>query len=183
MVEEVGSERSAEDLVGALDGGPVVGRVLPVGLDVERGHVRLQALERRLLAARQRLRVPARRAQAELRVQHRRLEQVEARRQPVRAVLALQHHHRQRREGQARDHHARERARLLLRARREVEVAVALAGRRGCGIGCHIGAHRAAARRRARAGQFAFVVAVVRVRTPCVYSAGDAWVYSCVLEQ
>ena len=74
-------------------------------------------------------------------------------------------------------------ARLLLRARREVEVAVALAGRRGCGVGCHIGAHRAAARRRARAGQFAFVVAVVRVRTPCVYSAGDAWVYSCVLEQ
>jgi hypothetical protein len=116
VVEEVRAERGAEDLVGALDWGPVVRRVFPVGLDVERGHVRLQPLERRLLAARELLRLLALRPQPELPVRHRRLEKVEARREPVRAVLPLQHHHRQRRERQARDDHARERVQLVLRA-------------------------------------------------------------------
>jgi hypothetical protein len=116
VVEEVRAERGAEDLVGALDVGPVVGRVLPVGLFVERGHVRLQPLERRLLAARELLRLLALRPQPELPVRHRRLQKVEARREPVRAVLPLQHHHRERRERQARHHHARERVQLVLRA-------------------------------------------------------------------
>lgn len=120
VLEEVGAEGRAEDVVGLVHRAPVVRRVLrllPVRPDVQRGHVLHQARERRLLAARERLRVLVRRAQAEPRVQHRRVQEVEARRQPVREVLPLQHHHRQRRERQARDDHARQRAQLVLRAR------------------------------------------------------------------
>ena len=114
VIEKVVPERGAVDLVGPLH--PLLGAGRASRNLVMRRHVPLQPLEPRLLAARDLLHSLDRRPQPELPVRHRRLEQVEARRHPVRAVLALQHHHRQRREGQTSHHHARERVELVLRA-------------------------------------------------------------------